>query len=141
MQRIFVSIFIVLFAGFAVLGLSFMAHQDAGHESCLAGGAFGTACPQDIGAFSMIDLHFNALTQFSSATFSGLPTLDASMLLGFFLAAIAGIGISITSSAIIVFIKQRGSFDALHSAFRRELIGWLALHNRRNPSPVCVFNF
>lgn len=142
MLRILTSILIILFAGFAVFGLSFMTHPDNGaHDGCLAGGAFGSVCPQDIGSFSMIDLHFDALEQFSSATFSGLPTLAALLLLGFVFVVVAGIGIRIAASAIGVFMKRRGLFDALHSSFRRQLIAWLALHNRKNPSLLCVSHY
>lgn len=142
MQRLITSVLIVIFVGFAVFGLSFMAHQDAtAHGGCLAGGAFGAACPQDIGAFSMIDLHFSALSQFSSATFSGLPAADTMVLFGLLVALVVGVGRYGASDIGAVVIRCRRSFDLLHFTYRQQLTGWLAVHNRKNPSPIRVFSF
>lgn len=142
MQRFITSVLIVIFVGLAVFGLSFMAHQgNASHDGCLAGGASNGVCTQDIGAFSMINLHFSALTNFSSATFSGLPLTDALVLLGVFFAFLPILGINGLAHKYAVLMRQRRSFDLLHSIFHQQLIGWLALHNRRNPSLARVFSF
>lgn len=142
MQRLITGILIVIFVGLAVFGLSFMAHQGtATHDGCLARGASNAVCTQDIGAFSMIDLHFSALTNFSSATFSEVPSMNMAVLLGVLFALLPIVGVNWSAHGYAVVIRQRRLFDLLHSVFHRQLIGWLALHNRRNPSLVRVFSF
>lgn len=141
MRRLITSIFIIIFAGFALFGLSFMAHQDAGHDSCLAGGAFGAVCPQGMGAFSMIDLHFSALSQFSSATFSGLPTADMMILLGVLIGLVASVGRYSAPNIGAVVMRHRQSFDLLHFTYRQQMAGWLAIHNRKTFAPIRVSSF
>lgn len=138
MQRLITSILIVIFVGLAVFGLSFMTHQgNASHDGCLAGGASNRVCAQNIGAFSMIDLHFSALTNFSSATFSELPPMNVMLLLSTLLI----VGMSLPAHRYAVIMRQRRSFDLFHSVFHQQLTAWLALHTRRNPSLVRVFSF
>ncbi len=129
MQRSIIAIFTVLFIGFAVFGLSFMAHQGTGaHDGCLAGGAFNAACPQDIGAFSMIDLHFTALSNFSSATFSHLPDIGMLAFLGVVFAMVFGSGALLRPDRS--FAPWRHAFDLIRSSFHRQLTEWIALHNK-----------
>lgn len=142
MRRLLIGIFIVLFATLTLFGLSFMLHQGgAAHEGCVASGAFGTACPQGIDAFSMIELHFGVLSQFSSVTFSGVPAIDMLALFSGLLFLVLSCGGSggVQDGAII--IRLRRSFDLLRSTVRHRLNTWLALATRRDPSSLCVFDF
>lgn len=142
MRRLLTGIFIVLFATLTLFGLSFMLHQNgAAHEGCVASGASGTVCPQGIDAFSMIELHFGVLSQFSSVTFSGAPAIDMLALFGSLLFLILYFGSSGISQDVATIIRLRRSFDLLRSTVRHRLNTWLALATRRNPSSFCVFDF
>lgn len=144
MQRLIVTLFIVMFVAFGVFGLSFMTHQSdtMSHDGCLAGGAFGSVCPQGIGSLSMIDLHFDALSYFSSATFSDLQVI-AIMALFSVLAGLlfARLRIDVSAHAVAIILRTRKCFALACAAAYRQLASWLVVHTRKNPSPVCVFNF
>lgn len=142
MQRLSISFFIVFFAGLSLFGIVFMAHQGSmTHGECLAGGVSNAACPQDIGALPMIDLHFSALGLFSSAIFSEFPAFGDFILLGIALAILLDFGAGILSHSIAVVMRHRSSFDLIYSAFHRQMSGWLALLSRKDPSLDRVFNF
>jgi hypothetical protein len=133
MQRLITSFLIVAFAGLSVFGIVFMVHQgDVTHDGCLAGTPFNTACPQSMGAFSMIDLHFEALGLFSSATFSELSAVAGLAFLGVLLAGLLGSDMGVLSQAAVVVMQRRQFFDLAHSAFHRRIADWLVLHSKRD---------
>ncbi len=135
MKRVVTGIFIVLFAALSILGIVFMVHQgDMKHDGCLAGGAFNTACPQNMSAFSMIGLHFDALGTFSSATFSSLPTIGGPALLGIVLSLFASFGAILLSYIVAIIMRRRKVFDLDHSLFHWQMSMWFALHNKKDLS-------
>lgn len=135
MRRLLTSLLIAVFASTALFAVFFMTHQGAmEHDSCLAGAPFNAVCPQNMSAFPMIDLHFEAMSVFSSATFSNISSIGMIAMLGILLSALLTFSATLLSQRAVAVVRRRQTFDLASSTFHMRITDWLSLHSRRDLS-------
>lgn len=129
MKSIFATLLILIFLGMATFGFWTMGHATHEHTSCAASLVQGSLCPD--GLLNLINFHVNAFRTFSSGILGQL-------VLSFFVLLLFG------SIYFNKPVRRLFSADRLRYAVSVErkppniliqLLSWLSLHEKRDPSP------